>query len=116
MAYMFFRILILEKRAREKGMFNGREIHLSSKRRNGFDITRDILQVCVKGANKTHIVYAANLNSKRTNNYLEFCLNMHFLNKQHNGGHFVYNTTTEGVHFMKNYFGAPQLQHVTQIR
>ena len=80
---------------------------MSSKRRNGFDITRDILQVCVKGANKTHIVYAANLNSKRINGYLEFCLNVKFLTRQRKGDNFVYHTTAGGKHFMKYYFGDP---------
>ena len=89
---------------------------MGSKRRNGFDITRDILQVCVDGANKTHIVYAANLNNKRVNRHLEFCVNMKLLTKQSNGENFVYHTTPEGIHFLRNYFGAPQEEHVEQIR
>ena len=77
---------------------------MTSKRRNGFDITRDILKVCVNGANKTHIVYAANLNSKRVDGYLEFCIRMKLLTKQINDGNFVYHTTTEGVHYLRNSF------------
>ena len=82
------------------------------KRRNGFDITRDILEVCVNGANKTHIVYAANLNSKRADNYIEFCTRMKLLTKQCNEGNFVYHTTSEGVHFLRNYFGASKGQNM----
>jgi predicted transcriptional regulator len=93
-----------------------RGVRLKSNRRNGFDIAQDILQVCVHGANKTHIVYAANLNSKRINSHLEFCERMKLLTKQSNGGNFVYYTTPEGVHFLRNYFGAPQGQNVAQIR
>ena len=89
---------------------------MRSKRRNGFDITRDILQVCVNGANKTHIVSAANLNSKRINGYLEFCVHMKLLTEQFNGAHFDYHTTPEGILFLRNYFGAPQGENVVQIR
>jgi predicted transcriptional regulator len=87
---------------------NEREVRLKSQRRNGFDITRDILQVCAHGANKTHIVYAANLNSKRISKYLEFCAKMKFLNKQRSGGSFIYQTTSEGLYFLRNYFEVPQ--------
>ncbi|MGA3289133.1 MAG: winged helix-turn-helix domain-containing protein [Candidatus Bathyarchaeia archaeon] len=89
---------------------------MRSKRRNGFDITRDILQVCVDGANKTHIVYAANLNSKRINRYLKFCVDTKLLTEQFNGAHFDYHTTPEGVHFLRTYFGASQGENVAQIR
>jgi predicted transcriptional regulator len=81
------------------------------KRRNGFDITRDILEVCLKGSNKTHIVYAANLNSKRITSYLEFCIRMKLLTKKSSGEYFVYRTTAEGLSFMRNYFGDAQLQN-----
>jgi len=74
------------------------------KRRNGFEITRDILEVCSGTASKTRIVYAANLNSKRINHYLEFCTRMKLLVKSSNGGSQVYETTPEGKHFLNNYF------------
>lgn len=77
------------------------------KRRNGFDITRDILQVCINGANKTYIVNTANLNSKRVNGHLEICMRMKLLTKQFNGKNFIYFTTPEGVHFLRTYFEAP---------
>jgi predicted transcriptional regulator len=76
-----------------------------SKRRSSFDITRDILQVCVKGANKTHIVYAANLNSKRVNTYLDFCAQMNLLSKKSSGRNFVYFTTSDGLLFIRHYLG-----------
>lgn len=103
--------------APKKGGLDKSGVHLNSKRRNGFDITRDILKVCVNSANKTHIVYAANLNSKRVNRYLEFCVRRKLLTKQSNGENFVhYTTTLDGLHFMRNYFGAPQRENVTQIK
>jgi predicted transcriptional regulator len=80
------------------------------KRRSGFDITIDILQVCVKGANKTRIVYAANLNSKRVNTYLDFCAQMKLLSKKSSGRNFVYFTTSDGLLFMRNYLGDPNVK------
>jgi len=76
---------------------------LESKRRKGFDITLDILQVCMNGANKTRIIYAANLNSKRINTHLQLCLHMKLLTKQSNGKTFVYHTTTDGVRLIRNH-------------
>ena len=109
MVYILFLRLdsLRQEREGSREGFNARGVRLRSKRRNGLDITRDILQVCENGgANKTHIVYAANLNSKRINNYLEFCLHMKLLTKQFDGDNFVYHTTHEGTHFLKNYFEA----------
>jgi predicted transcriptional regulator len=83
------------------------QIRFKSKRRSGFDITRDILQVCMKGANKTHIVNAANLNNKRINSYLKFCVDTKLLIEQINGTHSDYHTTPEGEHFLRVYFETP---------
>ena len=78
---------------------------LRAKRRNGIEILRDVLQVCVKGANKTHIVYAANMNSKRIGSYLDFCLNLKFVKKQYSDKRTIYRTTPEGLFFMSKHFG-----------
>jgi len=102
---MLFNVYVFKKRARKAG-FTKRGISLKSNRRNGFDITRDILKVCLNDANKTHIVYAANLNNKRINSYLEICLQMKLLTKKFRGGNFVYHTTLDGVKFLRSYFGA----------
>jgi predicted transcriptional regulator len=75
------------------------------KRRNGFDILQDILQVCKIGANKTHIIYSANLNSKRISIYLKFCLDGELLKKQRVERSFVYHTTPEGLKFLNNHMG-----------
>ena len=74
-----------------------------TKRRNSFDITLDVLQVCLKGSNKTRIVNAANLNSKRTNTYLLLCLHLKLLTKQSNGKSLVYHTTADGSRLLRNY-------------
>ena len=44
---------------------------MTMKRRNNFQIFSEILQIAEKGANKTHIVYGANLNFKLLDQYLE---------------------------------------------
>ncbi len=116
--YAFLRFCFFkERRARRREGFieRGVRVSLKSKRRNGFDITRDILRVCVHDANKTHIVYAANLNSKRINGYLEFCVRMKLLTKHFNGGNSVYHTTPEGVHLLRKYFRALNGENVPQI-
>ena len=92
---------------RRREGFNEKRVRLKSKRRNGFDITRDILQVCVHGANKTHIIETANLNSKRINRYLKFCVDAKLLTEQFNGSHFDYHTSPEGEHFLRIYFRTP---------
>jgi len=88
-----------------------RGVSLKSKRRNSFDITRDILKVCRHSANKTQIVSAANLNNKRINRYIEFCLRMKLLTEQFNGRHFDYRTTIEGIQFLDNYYGTTKENH-----
>jgi predicted transcriptional regulator len=80
------------------------------KRRNGFDILQDILQVCKNGGNKAHIIYAANLNSKRISGYLEFCLESKLLKKQQVKGSIVYRTTPAGLTFLKNHIDATNLK------
>ncbi len=44
-------------------------------RRDKLQIILDILEICVNGANKTKIVYQANLNFKMVNIYLDILTN-----------------------------------------
>jgi len=78
---------------------------LQMNRRNAFDITKDILQVCIHGANQTHIVYSANLNDVRAKRYLGLCVDMNLLKKELNSNHgnSIYRTTVEGRHFLQDY-------------
>ena len=39
-------------------------------RRGEVEIIRDVLEVCLNGANKTRVVYGANLNFTRVDKYL----------------------------------------------
>jgi predicted transcriptional regulator len=62
---------------------------------------RDVLEVCLKGVNKTRIVYSANLNFPRLNRYLRVLLGLGFLVKEvRAGGSVFYRTTPAGVHFL----------------
>jgi len=65
---------------------------------------RDVLEVCLRGANKTRIVYYANLNFPRLKRYLRVLLGLGFLAEEirANGGVF-YRTTPAGVHFLESY-------------
>ena len=69
-------------------------------RRNDLDICADILQVARDGANKTGIVYRANLNFKLVEKYLERLMTSGLLRptKQHR---FV--TTQKGVEFLRQF-------------
>jgi predicted transcriptional regulator len=77
-------------------------IQLSPKRRNELTVMRDVLDVCMKRANKTRIVYSANLNFTRLNRYLRTLLNLGFLAKETAAdGGVYYKTTPAGVYFVK---------------
>jgi predicted transcriptional regulator len=63
---------------------------------------RDVLDVCMKGANKTRIVYSANLNFTRLNRYLRVLLSLGFLAKETAAdGGVYYKTTPAGVCFVE---------------
>ena len=76
-------------------------VRLRSKRRDGFEIIHDILQVCVNSSTKTQIVSAANLNNKRINRYLEFLILVKLLDRKSNGKNVVYRTTYYGEDILK---------------
>jgi len=99
-------VICLFKARRTMGESAGEKTQfpLQSKRRSGFDISRDILRVCVDSATKTRIVSAANLNNKRINRYLEFLLFMKLLARKSDGRNVVYFTTPDGEHFLRTYF------------
>jgi predicted transcriptional regulator len=76
---------------------------MSDKRRSVFDIMRDILEVCVKPKNKTRVVYTANLNSIRINEYLDSLVKMGLLAKVPKGKTVGYHTTETGLKFLESY-------------
>lgn len=57
----------------------------------------DVLTETLNGANKTRIMYRANLNFMRFNHYLSEMLDNGLLMKENNGdGRFVYKATKDG--------------------
>jgi len=68
-------------------------------RRNNLDICADILRAARGGANKTRIVYQANLNFNIVKDYLKRLIDKGLLQTSENG--FI--TTPKGVHFIEQY-------------
>lgn len=70
-------------------------------RRDKLQIILDILDICVKGANKTKIVYQANLNFKMVNIYLDILTNDGLLDLDKDQSK-LYVTTNKGKDLLKN--------------
>jgi predicted transcriptional regulator len=66
-------------------------------------IISKILDICTKGANKTKIVYQANLNFRTVNPYLELLTKNGMINAQEVRNLVVYETTTRGLALLDNY-------------
>lgn len=77
-------------------------------RRGKIEIMSTILNVCIDGANKTKIVYQANLNFRTVNLYLEL-LTRNGLIEIEIGSPTLYRTCSKGIEFMKNIDSAQQL-------
>lgn len=70
-------------------------------RRGEIEIMRDILEACLRGANKTKIVYRSNLNFSRLEKYLELLLNLGFISVVDEPERNVaYRTTDAGLNFI----------------
>ena len=68
-------------------------------RRGRLEISADILLVARRGAKKTAIVYNANLNFRRVENYLLYLKEKGLI--EHMGGE--YKTTEKGKEFLRDY-------------
>jgi predicted transcriptional regulator len=69
-------------------------------RRGEVEIMRDVLEVCLRGANKTKIVYGANLNFSRVEKFLGMLKSLGFLAEENDPNRsVVYRTTEAGVSF-----------------
>ncbi len=66
-------------------------------------IISKILDICTDGANKTKIVYQANLNFRTINPYLELLTKNGMINAQKERNLVVYETTTRGLALLDNY-------------
>ena len=65
-------------------------------RRSREEIVSQILDVCLNGANKTKIVYQANLNFKTINPYLDLLIGKNLI-KVSQGQRLLYETTPQGI-------------------
>jgi predicted transcriptional regulator len=74
---------------------------MEGRRRGEIEIMRDVLEACLKGANRTKIVYGTNLNFSRLEKYLGILLSLGFIAKEDNpAGSVVYKTTQAGMDFL----------------
>lgn len=71
-------------------------------RRDRLKIILDILDICNSGANKTKIVYRANLNFKMVNIYIEILINEGLLYQQDASNGKIFLTTTRGKELLKD--------------
>ncbi|MCX8206800.1 MAG: winged helix-turn-helix domain-containing protein [Methanothrix sp.] len=69
-------------------------------RRSKVQIMSDILEICIDGANKTKIVYNANLNFKMLNSYLDALTKKGLLHVRKDQGN-EYVTTEEGIRMLE---------------
>ena len=65
-------------------------------KRNPNVVTAQILEICADGANKTKVVYQANLNSVIGAQYLDNLTKNGFIEAIPDGSRFVYKTTPKG--------------------
>ena len=71
-------------------------------RRNNMEITADILRIAKNGANKTRIVYRANLNFKILHEYLDELREAGLIaNNQEGNG--IIKTTERGKQYLEHY-------------
>ncbi|MBE9593169.1 MAG: winged helix-turn-helix domain-containing protein [Proteobacteria bacterium] len=68
-------------------------------RRSRMDIIADILSVAGEEAKKTHIVYRANLNFARVDEYLQYMVDKGLIEKKSR----EYKTTERGEEFLRTY-------------
>lgn len=65
-------------------------------KRNLNIVTAQILEICIEGANKTRVVYQANLNSAKGAQYLDNLTKSGLVEVIPDGARFIYRTTSKG--------------------
>jgi predicted transcriptional regulator len=77
---------------------------MGSGNRESLDIMNLILNVCLSGTMKTHIMYRCNLNSKQVHEYLEVLLGHGLIESNESPmRRMIYRTTERGRKFIKSY-------------
>lgn len=85
----------------------------SSTRRSRMEVVMDILSEALEGANKTRIMYRANLNFLRFNSYLSEMLDSGLLMRENNGnGRMTYRVTKDGKTLLETLRKARELMSV----
>lgn len=73
-------------------------------KRSREEIVSKILDVCLNGANKTKIVYQANLNFRTINPYLDLLIGKNLI-KVSQGQILLYETTAQGIDMLEDIKG-----------
>ena len=73
-------------------------------KRSREEIVSKILDVCLNGANKTKIVYQANLNFRTINPYLDLLIEKNLI-KVSKGQILLYETTPQGIDMLEGIKG-----------
>ena len=74
---------------------------MRTKKRDENLIASQILEICQNGAGKTKILYQANLNYSKMNQYLENLINKGFIAEVPMGRRVIYKTTSSGQELKK---------------
>jgi predicted transcriptional regulator len=74
---------------------------MRTKKRDENLIASQILEICQNGAGKTKILYQANLNSTKVNQYLDNLIKNGFIAEITMGHRVIYKTTTSGQELKK---------------
>jgi predicted transcriptional regulator len=70
-------------------------------KRSREEIFSQILKICLDGANKTKIVYQANLNFRTANSYLDILIKNQHLIETIQGEQILYKTTIKGENLLE---------------
>lgn len=70
-------------------------------KRSRQEIFSQILKICLDGANKTKIVYQANLNFRTINSYLDTLIKNQHLIENAQGKQILYKTTRKGENLLE---------------
>jgi len=76
---------------------------LRSKKRDEGLIASQILDICRKGAGKTRVIYQANLNSSKANQYLSNMVKKGLIEEIVSGSKTLYKTTSRGMELKQKY-------------
>ena len=72
-------------------------------RRDKLEIISTILNVCIDGANKTKIVYQANLNFKSVSSYLDALIKNGLIDVNETSPGTIYKTTEKGLKLIRDF-------------